>query len=132
MKRVTLVLVTAAFLPMFLPIMVHAQDFFSAGETGFYNAPKALIRTDASLWDQDFKHNPALLDPKSDLEFIMDSYYTGSTSDVSVDFNFGSPLGLLYYGFMDAEYRIDNTGADIGFMKRLNDRSSLGLSLIHI
>ncbi|MBN1881318.1 MAG: hypothetical protein JW885_04015 [Deltaproteobacteria bacterium] len=127
MKRVTLVLVTAAFLPMFLPIMVHAQDFFSAGETGFYNAPKALIRTDASLWDQDFKHNPALLDPKSDLEFIMDSYYTGSTSDVSVDFNFGSPLGLLYYGFMDAEYRIDNTGADIGFMKRLNDRSSLGL-----
>jgi len=126
-KKVSLILCTAAIIMMLLPTLAHAQDFFSVGDSGFYNAPKALLRTDSSLWDQDFKHNPALLDPNSDLKFIMDSYYTGSTSDVSVDFNFGAPLGLLYYGSMDADYRIDNTGADIGLMKRLNDRSSLGL-----
>lgn len=127
MKKVKLVLCAAAFLLMLLPVLAYAQDFFSVGDSGFYNAPKALLRTDSSLWDQDFKQNPALLDPKSDLEFIMDSYYTGSASDVSVDFNFGSPLNAFYFGSIDAEYRIDNTGADIGFIKRLNDRSSLGL-----
>ena len=126
MKRRILVLLAAATLLMSFTVMAYAQDFMSTGETGFYNAPKALLRTDASLWDQDFRDNPALLDPGSDLEFIMDGYYTGSTSDASALFRLGSPLTVRYSGSADADYRINNVGTDIGFIMRMNDRSSLG------
>jgi hypothetical protein len=126
MKKVKLVLPAMALLLICFTGLALAQDFMTVGESGFYNAPKALLRTDASLWDQDFRDNPALLDPGADMELIMDAYYTGSSSDALGRFHLGSPLNIIYYGSMDADYLMHNVGADIGLIMKRNDRSSLG------
>jgi len=129
MKKVKLVLPAMALLLVCFTGLAYAQDFMSVGEAGFYNAPKALLRTDASLWDQDFRDNPALLDPGSDMELIMDAYYTGSTSDALGRFNLGSPFNLIYYGSVNADYMMHNVGADVGLIMKRNNRSSLGFIL---
>lgn len=57
----------------------------------------------------------------------MDVYYTGSTVKASADFNYGAiTTGNLHSGSLDATYRINSVGTDIGFIKELNDISSLG------
>ena len=98
-------------------------------EPNLNSVPRLLLKVDASIWDSDFRENPALLDPKSEFEFFYDVYYLGGLTRVSTDIYsrlFSNALGGgVMTGSLDENYVSNNVGTDAGFTIKLNDISSL-------
>ena len=114
-----------------ITISASAQDYIYLEDENLYrfNISTTILRTDASLWDKDFRYNPALLDTFAPFEIIYDIYYLGSYNDVSTtvygrwDTGFGF-IGDLT-GSSDVTYISNSVGTDIGFVKEISNMSSL-------
>ena len=98
-------------------------------EPNLNSVPRILLKVDTSIWDSDFRENPALLDPKSEFEFFYDVYYLGSLTRVSTDIYsrlFSNALGSgVMTGSLDENFVSNDVGTDAGFAIKLNDISSL-------
>lgn len=97
-------------------------------EPNLNTTPKLLLKVNASIWDRDFRSNPALLEPKSEYEFYYDIYYLGSLTRVTTDIYsriFNSVIGSgVMTGTFDENYVSNDFGTDAGFAVKLNDISS--------
>ncbi|MEJ2068329.1 MAG: hypothetical protein P8Y09_10390, partial [Deltaproteobacteria bacterium] len=91
--------------------------------------PKLLLKVNSSIWDRDFRANPALMEPKSEYEFYYDVYYLGSLTRVSTDIYNRIFMNLTsgdIHGDFDEAYVSNDYGTDIGVIMKLNDISNLG------
>ncbi len=107
-----------------------AQEVTYISEPAFLDTPKILPRADASLWNMDFRCNPALLKLECPYEFIYDTYYLGSydrksTSDYANGTLFDPATYAYFSSSVESKYYTDAVGGDLGFAMKLNDRSNL-------
>ncbi|GEM_PF-2079049 len=91
--------------------------------------PKLLLKLNSSVWDRNFRTNPALLEPKSEYEFYYDIYYLGGltriSSDIYNEIMFNALQGDIR-GAFDEAYVSNNYGTDVGFLMKLNEISNFG------
>ena len=98
-------------------------------EPNLNSVPSLLLKVDASIWDSEFRDNPALLEPKSEYEFFFDVYYLGGLTRVSTDiYNriFSAVIGEGYVtGTLNENYVANTVATEVGFAAKLNNISSI-------
>ncbi len=134
MKKLYYLLALAALVVAVCAVSASTQEVIYISDPTLTDTPKMLPRSDASLWNMDFRCNPALLRLDCPYEFIYDNYYFGGyhNKDTADLIGVVPPVGVagVYtLGSVDSEYLLNVAGTDVGFAMRLNDRANLAFIL---
>ncbi len=133
MKKLCYLLAFTALFVAVCAVVAPAQEVIYISDPTLTDTPKMLPRSDASLWNLDFRCNPALLRLDCPYEFIYDNYYFGGFHEKDTADRIGvvpaTTGGTYMLGSVDSEYLLNVAGTDVGFAMKLNDRANLAFIL---
>ncbi len=126
-KRIVFLIALTGILITAFAAVAAAGEVIYVSEPSVFDTPKMFPRADASLWNMDYRCNPALLKLDCPYGLIFDTYYEGSFYKMD-NKDYGNSLllpGSFVRGSLTSEYVTDVVGGDAGFAVKLNDRSNL-------